>query len=158
VNNTFISITAGGFRNAYLKDASTIPRTQDHQLFHPHTQNFYVPLHKGEQLPSEYRHLQQLWFFFLSRTSVIVFPGPHKRGMFGASTPGYGPPPYDRQDGKKRAVGTTDSLALGLGGSSATSAEVVYVLAIALGLGVARGTYQGSTFLPIRECPKRNSS
>jgi hypothetical protein len=89
----------------------------------------------------------------------------------GSSTQRYGPPPYDRhgfqdpgqrdqhlQDGKKRAVGTTDSLAFGLGGSSTTSAEVVYVLAIALGLGAARGTYRGRTFLPIRECPKRNSS
>jgi hypothetical protein len=69
----------------------------------------------------------------------------------GSNTQGYGPPTYGRyefqdpgqrhqhlQDGKKRAVGTLDSLAFGLGGSSATSAEVVYVLAIALGLGVAR--------------------
>jgi hypothetical protein len=68
-----------------------------------------------------------------------------------SSTQGYDPPPYDchrfqdpaqrhqlLQDGRKRAVGTTDSLALGLGGNSATSAEVVYVLAIALGLGFAR--------------------
>jgi hypothetical protein len=81
-----------------------------------------------------------------------MVPRPRKQDMFpGSNTQGYGPPTYGRyefqdpgqrhqhlQDGKKRAVGTLDSLAFGLGGSSATSAEVVYVLAIALGLGVAR--------------------
>jgi hypothetical protein len=81
-----------------------------------------------------------------------MYPRSHKQGMFPSfNAPRSGPPPYDpsgcqdpgqrhqlTQDGKQRAVGTLDSLAFGLGGSSATSAEVVYVLAIALGLGVAR--------------------